>query len=269
MSGKALAAVFGALLVGACLGSALSCPPLALCLHALMHTNWPAQSMAAAVLLTVSSTIALALRTVWLVTLARRKIEQIPRAPMSLLLWEAIARTGVQRVECLAAETASAFCAGALRPTIFVSRAVVSRLCPREMDAVLFHEDHHARRLEPLRRAAREAACQIFFYLPVIRWWARHQIEEAELSADRAALEQVGPSPVAGALWVLDSSSALPGAAAFAGVASLRAAQLLGDPLPRRFPSRRLFLGSAAGLGMVLATAACLIQSLIGWTPFS
>src|SRR5207248_2087576 len=142
-------------------------------------------------------------------------------------LADALARNGVRRVRCVSSPAPLAFCTGALRPVIVVSDGLAGRLQDDELDAVLLHEQQHVRDREPLVRAACEAAAGMLFFVPIARWWAQRRTEEAELRADRSAVSQVGRGPVAAALCTLDV--AIPSEAAFAGVATLRVAQLLGD----------------------------------------
>jgi Zn-dependent protease with chaperone function len=47
-----------------------------------------------------------------------------------------------------------AFCAGLLRPRVYVSTGAVALLDEPALPAVLVHERHHARRRDPLRLAA-------------------------------------------------------------------------------------------------------------------
>ena len=47
-----------------------------------------------------------------------------------------------------------AFCAGFLRPRVYVSRGAVELLTPDELRAVLQHEHHHWRMRDPLRLAS-------------------------------------------------------------------------------------------------------------------
>src|SRR5207245_10628932 len=121
-----------------------------------------------------------------------------------------------------------ALCAGVLRPKILVSQDVAPLLRPAELDAVLLHEAHHARRRDPLRRAAWRAAADVFFFLPLLEWVARRRLIVSELAADRVALRQVGRTPLDGALWTVGCASGDVAGAAVGGAVRLRRAQLLG-----------------------------------------
>ena len=189
-------------------------------------------------------------------------LRSLPRSqepPLALIAAES--RTGVGKVGCLAADTPTAFCAGALRPRILVSEGLVDQLGPDELDAVLLHEREHVRTFEPLIRAAHETAAEVFFYVPLVRWWSRRRLEDSELRADRVALDRLGPRPVAAALLSLGRITAIRGAAAFGGVAELRVAQVLGDPLPTRATGWPLVAISGMGTYLAFQVASCLVQA--------
>ncbi len=173
-------------------------------------------------------------------------------------------RTGARRLVCLEGDSNSAFCAG-LRPSIFIGEGVADRLSEKELDAVLLHEMDHAIRGEPLRRAGRQAAADVFFFAPLVGWWAGRRMEQVELMADRAALRKVGSRAVAAALWTL-GTSAPTGTAAFSGLAEQRVAQLLGDPTPLPRPPLRLIATSAAGLYLALQLVACIAAPFLSLT---
>ena len=59
-----------------------------------------------------------------------------------------------------------AFCAGWLRPRVYVSTAVLDRLSEGELRAVLAHEQHHGALRDPLRLAVGRVLCQALFFLP-------------------------------------------------------------------------------------------------------
>jgi Zn-dependent protease with chaperone function len=62
-----------------------------------------------------------------------------------------------------------AFCIGLLRPRVYVSRATLEFLDDDELEAVLAHEVHHARRRDPLRLLAARALADGLFFLPLVR----------------------------------------------------------------------------------------------------
>jgi Zn-dependent protease with chaperone function len=213
----------------------------------------------------VALPVLLVIATAWLARLvfilarAGQSLRRLPHAgPLPARVVAAIARTGAGRVRCIVGDVPIAFCAGALRPEIYFSESLADELDDRELDAVLLHEHHHQREREPMVRAACEAAAQVLFFFPLARWLSRRRIEDAELRADQAAVRRVGSRPVAAALRTLGAG--LPSAAPFAGVAELRVAQLLGDPLPAQRPPARVVAASLIGLPFALAVGGALVQ---------
>jgi Zn-dependent protease with chaperone function len=167
-------------------------------------------------------------------------------------------------VVCLAASGVHAFCAGPIRPRLYVTEGVVATLRADELDAVLLHEAEHRRRRDPVRRAARRALADVLFFLPILEWWGERIAEREELAADRAALRSTAPRSLAGALVVMGSAAMRPAAAAFDGAADARVAQLLGEALPRRRPPLGVWLATFGGLGGLLSAAFCAVPALTG-----
>ncbi|MBB5781826.1 Zn-dependent protease with chaperone function [Nonomuraea jabiensis] len=155
-----------------------------------------------------------------------------------------------------------AFCAGMLRPRVYVSAGLVDKLSDDELRAVLCHEAAHARRRDPLRRVLLDAATDVLFFLPLLRWAARVQKERAELSADRAAIAQVGARHVEGALLAMDGHAAPAGVAAFDGAAAARVAQLVGDAPPSHKAGLGLVGLSLTGLVAATSLMMCVGQGL-------
>jgi Zn-dependent protease with chaperone function len=156
-------------------------------------------------------------RASWLAIGAVRAVAGLPRLATPAALVAATRRSGVGDVVYIDGPASSAFCAGLLRPRVFVTGGMVAALAAEELDAVLVHEAEHARRRDPLRRLAARAAADVLFWLPLVGWWSRRRLEDAELAADRAAIDRVGRTPLARALRHRDP----------------------GDPGDRRGPVRR------------------------------
>ncbi|MFG1679287.1 M56 family metallopeptidase [Nonomuraea sp. NPDC049269] len=213
-----------------------------------------------------ASLLAVAARATWLGVAAARSLAVLPRAAEPAGLKGAIRRTGAPGVVCLAGADPAAFCAGALRPRLYLTAGAAEMLPAEELDAILIHEAAHARRRDPLRRLILRATADVLFYLPLARWWFRRQSERAELSADRAAIDRLGAKAVARALTRMDGAGLAPAtAAAFDGAAEARVAQLLGDSLPIRRPSRAGVIFSLTGLLVVVSLVMCIAQA--AWTP--
>ncbi len=146
-----------------------------------------------------------------------------------------------------------AFCAGFLRPRIYVSTGALEALDDQALTAVLDHERHHAQQRHPLRLAAGRVVAESLFFVPRVRELTRHQHVLAELSADERAADGIPGSRSALARAMLafaDGSSERPGA----GFDVVRVDYLLGEPPGWRFPAL-LCLAAAAIIAGVVATA--------------
>jgi Zn-dependent protease with chaperone function len=201
-------------------------------------------------------------RASWLAISAAREIARLPRLQPPDGLVAAAQRTGVDQVVCLDSAAAAAFCAGLLRPRVYVTSAMVASLADQEVDAVLVHEAEHAHRRDPLRRLAGRAAADVLFWLPLVGWWSRRRLEDAELAADRAAIRRVGRTPLARALRATAPPVAPAAGAGFDGAGPARVTQLLGDPPPRRRPPLAACLLSALGPILAVSLAMCVGQGL-------
>jgi Zn-dependent protease with chaperone function len=130
------------------------------------------------------------------------------------------------------------------------------------LDAVLVHEAEHARRRDPLRRLAGRAAADVLVWLPLVGWWTSRRLEEAELAADRAAIDRVGRTPLARALRAT-ATPATPAAVGtrFDGAGPARVTELLGEELPPQRPPLAACLLSL-GLTLAVSLAMCVGQGL-------
>lgn len=239
-----------------------SCNAAGPCLTTLSHSWFEVSAGDIAIAFVLATTVLAWLsRLTYVLHGVRHTVRALPPTSVPTALERAMKHSGIPDVACLATEAPLAFCVGILHPRIFVSSGLITQLQQREIEAVLLHEHHRRERRDPLRYAARRAAADVCFYLPIVDWWAHHQHENAEMGADRAALESVGHRPLAGALWATASSPAVPGAA-FQGAAELRVAQVLGDPLPARRPESSILLASLAGILAAAAVTWCLAPVL-------
>jgi len=213
-------------------------------------------------LLLIAAAIGWPVRAIWLLRTSADDLTHLRRLARPEPLIAAMSRTGAWRLECIEGKGALAFCAGALHPAVFVTPAIVDRLGAPELDAVLLHERHHADHREPLRRAFVKAATDVFFFIPLLSWWAERRLEESELAADRAAIARLDRRTVGRALWhaAVRQPQALP---AFGGSTEARAAQLLGEPVVSRPPSASLWFASVAGSILVVSIAVCLAHVFI------
>lgn len=146
-----------------------------------------------------------------------------------------------RRVRLIDVASPQAFCAGLLRPRVYLSRGAVELLSDEERRAVLAHEFHHARRLDPLRLLIARALGAGLFFVPAVRRLAQRHATLAELAADEAA-ERVagGKRALASALLAFDGDAD----PAVAGIAPERVDRLLGQRLSMQLPL--LLMGGAA-----------------------
>jgi bla regulator protein blaR1 len=145
-----------------------------------------------------------------------------------------------------------AFCAGYLRPAVYVSRRTVELLADAELDAVLAHEHHHRRVRDPLRIACGRVLSEALFFLPAMRPLCDRYADLAELNADRAAVHASAgrEAPLASALLVFDEN-APPGVS---GISPERVDSLLGQPTSWRLPAWLLAasVGALSALSLVI-----------------
>ena len=137
---------------------------------------------------------------------------------------------GRSDVHVIADPRPQAFCAGYLRPRVYISQGAVNLLSEAELEAVLAHEHHHLRVRDPLRIASGRILGRALFFVPAVRAMFGRYGDEAELNADVAAVRQGagGRAALASALLAFD--------AAGAGIAPERVDALLGRRWDWRCP---------------------------------
>jgi Zn-dependent protease with chaperone function len=145
-----------------------------------------------------------------------------------------------------------AFCAGWLRPRVYVSTGVLGRLSDGELCAVLAHEQHHGALRDPLRIAVSRVLCQALFFLPVLRPLHDRYADVAELRADAAALEATdgAAAPLASAMLAVGTT----GTGDVVGISPERVDSLLGRPRAWRLP-RMLLIAALVTIAAVVALA--------------
>lgn len=156
-------------------------------------------------------------------------------------------------------EDPQAFCAGYLRPRVYLSRGALRRLQHEELRAVLAHEDHHRGRRDPLRLLIAVALADALFFVPILRRSSERYAALGELAADAAAVRVVeGRGPLAAALLKFSEGPAQP--APVVALAPERVDHLLGDPETTRWRLPRSPLARS-----LLAIAALATLSLLLW----
>jgi len=154
-----------------------------------------------------------------------------------------------------------AFCAGLLRPRVYVSTGLIAILGDEQLAAVLAHEQHHRRTRDPLRLAVVQAGARALFFVPVLRPLHGAYATVAELGADAAAIAASHGRcrPLASALTVVVSGAGDP---VSLGVSAERVDQMMGRPPGRLVPARAVLLGlvSLVLLGGGVALAQWLVH---------
>jgi hypothetical protein len=208
--------------------------------------TYPAVNVAAAVLLALA-----ALGVVVLWVLARGSWRQL-RAYRNFVRGVAVlgplpAHPGVIVIDDASPQ---AFCAGYLRPAVYISRGALELLSEDELAAVLRHEDHHRTTRDPLRFACARVLSQALFFLPALRPLDDRYHELAEQKADEAAVRASAGErgPLAAALLAFDAATP----AGAAGISPDRVDSLLGHAPRRRLPSPLIAVSLATLCALVV-----------------
>jgi BlaR1 peptidase M56 len=155
-----------------------------------------------------------------------------------------------------------AFCAGLLRPRVYITRGALALLDGRDLNAVLVHERHHARRRDPLRLAASRVMARSLFFLPGVRELRRGQQILAEASADESAVAAAAGnrSAVARAMLSFGDAAAPDGSP---GIDPVRVDYLLGEEPSWRFPAV-MCLAAVTLLALVVTVAILVAREAAG-----
>jgi hypothetical protein len=156
---------------------------------------------------------------------------------------------GHPEVTVIPGELPQAFCAGFLRPRIFISAGAVDVLSRDELEAVLRHEARHLEARDPLRLACARVLGRALFFIPALPPLTERSVALSELRADDAAVTAArgDRSALASALLAFESGSP-PGAS---GITPERVDVLLGEQVEWRLP-RSLIAVSVAGLTVLI-----------------
>lgn len=158
-------------------------------------------------------------------------------------------------VALVADHTPQAFCAGYLRPRVYLSTGALSALGDAELMAVIAHERYHRRRYDPLRMLVGRVLSDAFFFLPGMRHSSERYAALSEVAADEAAVRETGGGRgLAAALLAFGERNATPGVI---GIAAERVDHLMGKrPKWRLSP---LMLVGSGFLAAALVTAAVVV----------
>jgi len=220
-------------------------PVVKACMSFALPTITP---LSIAVLLLTSLSLAVAALT------ARSLIAQLAaqRRVLRALQPTTAGRCGDAPVRWFDDDQPRAFCAGLLRPRIYLSREAAHSLSVDELNAVIAHEQHHVLSRDPLRLLVARAVADGLFFLPLLKRLTERYAALAELAADDAAVRRGGSSqPLAAALLAFEAQ---PGSQVV-GIAPERVDHLLGQPARWRLPAA-LLMGALVALLGVMALSA-------------
>ncbi len=161
------------------------------------------------------------------------------------------------RVHVFPGRTLAAFCAGLLRPAVYVSDGTLRATGEEELQAILAHEERHRSRRDPLRLLLARMVSDAIRPLPPFAALAERQAVIADLVADAAAVDALGDAtPLASALLQFDERGA--------GVAPERVDRLVAAG-PADTVSSALLAVSAVALAGIAALVAPML--LLDWHP--
>jgi hypothetical protein len=178
------------------------------------------------------------------------------RAQRGFLRRLPVLRTAVvhgHRVHVVPGSALAAFCAGLLRPVVYVSEGTLRSTDDAALRAILAHEAHHRARRDPLRLLLARMVSDALRPLPPFASLAEREAALADLAADAAAVEALGDrKPLASAFVRFDA------------VAPERVDRLVRTGPAQTIPSA-LLVAAAVTLAAIAALAAPML--LAGWHP--
>ena len=166
-------------------------------------------------------------------------------------------------VRLLEDDSPQAFCAGYLRPRVYLSTRALERLGDEELEAVIAHERHHCARRDPLRILIVQVLADALFFVPILRGLRRRYAAFAEIAADEAAVRTAGgPPALASALLMFGQAE---NDAVVVGIAPQRVDSLFGETPGWELPVS-LVVG---GLVTLLALGAFAVATAAATSPGS
>lgn len=250
LAGAALALLFGAGIV-ALAGLRLAFPSAASIAAAC--DRWVEAGGPAALLTLITAGLG-ALSMVLCIRSAARQV-RASRRYLAALPTGAEVEVNAARCRVIDSPAPTAFCAGYLRPRIYISRGALELLDADELGAVVAHECHHARRRDPLRLLAARSLASAVFFIPLLRRISQRYEAIGELAADEAAIRDLDrPAPLASALLKLGEGERV--ARPVVAIAPERVDHLIGDAKAGTWRLPRSLAGwsalALAGLSLLL-----------------
>jgi Zn-dependent protease with chaperone function len=181
--------------------------------------------------------------------------------PLPARVVDAARRAGVLAdARCAADRRPFAYCAGIIRPQVWLSTGALGRLRDDELEAVLRHESYHLHHRDPLRILVARLLAGTLFLFPLVSAHAQRFDVAKELDADQHALRAQGSAAaLAGALQALSATASAfrssdVAVGAWSAATHARVEQLCGDPEAAlsRHVSRGVHLLMACILGLML-----------------
>ncbi len=186
------------------------------------------------------------------------------RVPVPARVSEAARGLGLDgRIDVVLDRRPFSFCYWFLRPRVCLSTALVGRLEPDELRAVLLHERYHLRHRDPLRLVIARYFAAGLYVVPIVEDLVEHFTLEKELEADQDAVAAMGTViPLARALDRLlpDADEISLGLLVPVGSLSVTEARIdhliEGRPLPLAIPASRIALSFGALTAAAVLTLA-------------
>ena len=206
--------------------------------------------------------LALGSAAVAVLMLAARSATRQLHASRRFLRTLAVGGTGPDGAVLFHDAVPQAFCAGLLRPRIYLSTGALRALGAQELASVMAHEAHHARLRDPLRVLIARVLSDALFFLPAVRRLAVRYSALAELAADGAAVRARGTRPLASALLAFEAA-----APAVVGIAPERVDHLLGERQSWELPLA--LMAWAVVLLTAIAAVALRLQAADAMSPLN
>jgi hypothetical protein len=151
------------------------------------------------------------------------------------------------RVNVVPGQELVAFCAGLLRPAVYVSEGTLAT-AEGELRAILAHEEHHRARRDPLRLLLARTVSDALRPLAPFAALAEREAALADLAADAAAVDALGDrTPLASALVRFDT------------VAPERVDRLVAAGPAQTIPSALLVAAAVTLAGLAIVVASMLL----------